>query len=61
MRMSPRSEQKSAPQFQTPGLKPSIEVSSLDLLMMMETIEPTEEIGVPPTAAPQGRPKAGRA
>ncbi len=60
MRMNPRLEQKSAPQGQV-GLKPSIEVSSLDLLMMMETIEPSEELDGPPTAAPQGRPKAGRA
>jgi len=59
--MNPRSEQKSAPQFSTPGLEPSLEVSSLELLMMMETIEPSADGTLIPTAAPQGRARAGRA
>ena len=59
--MNPRSEQKPAPQSHFPGLEPCLEVSSLELLMMMETVEPSEDEDSIPTAAPQGRPKAGNA
>ena len=54
-------EQKSSQQLHIPELRPSLEVSSLDLLMMMETIEPSEDLSSAPTAAPEGRPKRGHA
>jgi len=62
MRMNIPHEQKSSQQLHIPELKPSLEVSSLDLLMMMETIEPSEDdFSAPPTAAPEARPKRGHA
>jgi hypothetical protein len=61
MRMNIPYEPKSSQQLHIPELKPSLEVSSLDLLMMMETIEPSEDLLAPPTAAPEGRPKRGHA
>jgi hypothetical protein len=55
-------EQKSSQQLHIPELKPSLEVSSLDLLMMMETIEPSDDdFSAPPTAAPEARSKRGHA
>jgi len=54
-------EPKSSQQLHIPELKPSLEVSSLDLLMMMETIEPDNDFSAAPTAAPEARPKRGHA
>jgi hypothetical protein len=62
MRMNIPLEQKSSQQLHIPELKPSLEVSSLDLLMMMETIEPSDnDFSAAPTAAPEARPKRGHA